>query len=470
MKFGIFYVLECPDHDFTRAYREMLEQISYAEKLGFDEVWLAEHHGSDYGSMPSPQVAAAAIAERTERMRIGIAVSNLTFDWPVRIAEDYAMVDVLSGGRLDFGVGRGYQPQEFHNMGVGDIQGESREVFVEALEIIRGLWSKPVGERFSFHGRHFDIDKIDCRPTPVQRPTPPIYIASISPETLDLAADQGYNMLVTPTLMTMPELNSFVVGAKRRLRDHGRDILDLDFPMNWQIHLADNEEVAVENAREALTWYFDAALAAVPQGPGVPPTYERYAELVTATEEAGGMTVEGLRDGGVVYVGDPEGLIRQIDTLHDETGLQHRRRDAGSTSDDTAGSVGDRHPGDQGCPQGNRDDQVLRRKDPARHHRPVHPDPRVAGIQLGSAPGLHVPGGPGGPPLRRPGRGAPRHRRQARPAWLRSTGEPGPDRARAHPSSRGAGPIRRTVRRGAGLGLTRIELPTGQPAALVGQR
>jgi alkanesulfonate monooxygenase SsuD/methylene tetrahydromethanopterin reductase-like flavin-dependent oxidoreductase (luciferase family)/pimeloyl-ACP methyl ester carboxylesterase len=323
VKFGIFYVLECPDHDFARAYREMLEQISYAERLGFDEVWLAEHHGTDYGSMPSPQVAAAAIAERTERMRIGIAVSNLTFDWPVRIAEDYAMVDVLSGGRLDFGVGRGYQPQEFHNMGVGDIQGESREVFVEALEIVRGLWSKPVGEPFSFHGKHFDLDNVDCRPTPVQRPTPPIYIASISPETLDLAADQGYNMLVTPTLMTMPELNAFVVDAKRRLRDHGRDILDLDFPMNWQIHLADTEETAVENARDALTWYFDAALAAVPQGPEVPPTYERYAELVTATDEAGGMTVEGLRDGGVVYVGDPDGLIRQIDALHDETGLQH---------------------------------------------------------------------------------------------------------------------------------------------------
>lgn len=208
-------------------------------------------------------------------------------------------------------------------MGVGDIQGESREVFVEALEIVRGLWSKPVGEPFSFHGKHFDLDNVDCRPTPVQRPTPPIYIASISPETLDLAADQGYNMLVTPTLMTMPELNAFVVDAKRRLRDHGRDILDLDFPMNWQIHLADTEETAVENARDALTWYFDAALAAVPQGPEVPPTYERYAELVTATDEAGGMTVEGLRDGGVVYVGDPDGLIRQIDALHDETGLQH---------------------------------------------------------------------------------------------------------------------------------------------------
>ncbi len=323
MKFGIFYVLECPDHDFPRAYREMLEQVEYAEKLGFDEVWLAEHHGSDYGSMPSPQVAAAAIAQRTQRMRIGIAVSNLTFDWPVRIAEDYAMVDVLSGGRLDFGVGRGYQPQEFRNMGVGDLQGASRDMFTEALEIVRGLWSKPAGQPFSYHGKHFDLEDVDCRPTPVQRPTPPIYIASISPETLDLAADQGYNMLVTPTLMTMPELNSFVVDAKRRLRDLGRDILDLDFPMNWQIHLADTEQAAVGNAREALTWYFDAALSAVPQGPDVPPTYERYAELVSATDEAGGVTVDGLRDGGVVYVGDPDGLIRQLDALHDETGLQH---------------------------------------------------------------------------------------------------------------------------------------------------
>lgn len=323
MKFGIFYVLECPDHDFARAYREMLEQITYAEQLGFDEVWLAEHHGTDYGSMPSPQVAAAAIAARTERMRIGIAVSNLTFDWPVRIAEDYAMVDVLSGGRLDFGVGRGYQPQEFHNMGVGHLQSESRNRFVEALEIVRGLWSKPVGEPFSYHGKHFDLVDVDCRPAPLQKPTPPIYIASISPETLDLAADQGYNMLVTPTLMTMPELNTFVVDAKRRLRDLGRDILDLDFPMNWQIHLADNEDLAVENAGEALTWYFDAALTAVPQGADVPATYERYAQLVTAAEEAGGMTVDGLREGGVVYVGDPDGLIRQIETLHDETGLQH---------------------------------------------------------------------------------------------------------------------------------------------------
>jgi len=321
MRFGLFYVLECPDHDFRRAYREMLAQIGYAEQLGFDEVWLAEHHGSDYGSMPSPQVAAAAVAERTSRMRIGIAVSNLTFDWPVRVAEDYAMVDVLSGGRLDFGAGRGYQPGEFRNMGVGDRQDVSRAVFTEALEIIRGLWSKPVGELFSYHGEHFHIDAVDCRPAPVQKPTPPIYVASISPQTFELTRRD--NLLITPTLMTLPELNRLVVGIKRELIAGGRDPLSLDFPMNWQIHLARTEGEALADVAAPLSWYYRNVLDLVPHGAHVPHTYERYAELVAASEEAGGMTVDGLRESGVVYAGEPAGLIAEIENLYQETGLQH---------------------------------------------------------------------------------------------------------------------------------------------------
>jgi len=323
MKFGVFYVLECPDHDFRRAYREMLSQVSYAEELGFDEVWLAEHHGSDYGSMPSPQVAAAAIAERTRRIRIGIAVSNLTFAWPVRVAEDYAMVDVLSGGRLDFGAGRGYQPAEFRNMSVADQQDVSREVFAEAMEIIRGLWSRPAAEPFSYRGRHFTIDGVECRPTPVQRPTPPMYVASISPQTFELAASQGYNLLITPMLVTLPELNQLVVDIKRKLIATGRDPLSLDFPMNWQIHLADSTAEALATAAEPLAWHYRRVLRLVPRGPDAPRGYERYAELAAATEEAGGPTLDGLRESGAVYVGDPAGLAAEIETLRQETGLQH---------------------------------------------------------------------------------------------------------------------------------------------------
>ncbi|MDJ0452681.1 LLM class flavin-dependent oxidoreductase [Gordonia amicalis] len=322
MKFSLFYVLESPDRDFRRAYEEMLSQVEIAERLGFEGVWLAEHHGSAYGSMPSPQVAAAAIASRTSRMRIGIAVSNLTLAWPVRIAEDFAMVDVISGGRLDFGVGRGYQPHEFRAMGVADKQDVSREVFDEAFQIVTGLWTKAIGEPYTFHGKHFHIDGVDCRPTPLQRPTPPIYVASISPETFDLVADHGHNMLVTPTLMTLPELNGFVVGAKRTLMHRGRDPLSLDFPMNWQIHLAENDALAVRRARPSLEWYFDNVMSAVPQGAATPAGYERYAALAEAAAE-GAMSLTGLREGGICYVGDPEGLIRDIEILREETGLDH---------------------------------------------------------------------------------------------------------------------------------------------------
>lgn len=321
MKFSVFYVLESPDRDFRRAYDEMLEQIRIAESLGFGEVWLAEHHGSDYGSIPSPQIAAAAIAAHTERMRIGIAVSNLTFDWPVRVAEDYAMVDVLSGGRLDLGVGRGYQPHEFRAMGTQDLQGVSREVFDEALQIISGLWTKPVGEPYTFVGNHFQVIEADCRPAVVQQPTPPLYVASISPETFDLVAEGGHNMLVTPTLMTLPELNSFVVRAKQALLDRGRDLASLDFPMNWQIHLAGDEHTAVQRSREPLRWYFETVMSAIPHGPDTP-GYERYAELAAAADE-GAMSIDGLREGGVCYVGDPEGLVREIEVLRAETGLDH---------------------------------------------------------------------------------------------------------------------------------------------------
>ncbi|ATD70239.1 MULTISPECIES: LLM class flavin-dependent oxidoreductase [Gordonia] len=322
MKFSLFYVLESPDRDFRRAYEEMLSQVEIAERLGFEGVWLAEHHGSAYGSMPSPQVAAAAIASRTSRMRIGIAVSNLTLAWPVRIAEDFAMVDVISGGRLDFGVGRGYQPHEFRAMGVADKQDVSREVFDEAFQIVTGLWTKAIGEPYTFHGKHFHIDGVDCRPTPLQRPTPPIYVASISPETFDLVADHGHNMLVTPTLMTLPELNGFVVGAKRTLMHRGRDPLSLDFPMNWQIHLAEDDALAVRRARPSLEWYFDNVMSAVPQGVATPAGYERYAALAEAAAE-GAMSLTGLREGGVCYVGDPDGLIRDIEILREETGLDH---------------------------------------------------------------------------------------------------------------------------------------------------
>ena len=285
MKFGIFFVTETPDYDARRAYDEMLEQTEYAEHLGFDTVWLAEHHGSNYGSMPSGSVMAAAIAQRTRFIRIGMAVSILPFNNPVRIAEEYAMVDVLSHGRLDFGVGRGYQPREFAMLGLADKQAESREIFPESLDVILGLWTN---ERFSYDGKYYDIRRRASSPAVPAAPSP-IYVAAISPETFSLVAERGYNILVTPTLMTLPELKEHVIDAKRRLIERGRDPQSLDFPMNWQMHVAPTEEQALAETEDAFAWYFNEVMKHVPQGPNVPKTYERYAELAKAVEEGGGL-------------------------------------------------------------------------------------------------------------------------------------------------------------------------------------
>lgn len=319
MKFGMFYVLECPDGDFQRAYKEMFSQIEYAEELGFDSVWLAEHHGSAYGSMPSPQVPMAAIAKITERMRIGLAVSILPFDNPVRIAEDFAMVDVISGGRLDLGVGRGYQPREFKMLGLADQQQHSREIFEESLEILVGLWEN---DTFSYQGKFFQIEDVSITPKPLQKPRPPLYVAAISPSTFELVRKYDMNVLVTPTLMSLEELETFVVKAKKDLMESGHDPLELNFPMNWQMHLAETEEEALSRPAEALDWYFNLVMKLVPKGPNAPKGYEYMANLAEAFEAGGGVSINDLRAGGIILLDTPEKVREKIDKVYNEIGQQ----------------------------------------------------------------------------------------------------------------------------------------------------
>ncbi len=312
MRFGVFYVLECPDQDYKRAYDEMLDQIEYAEHLGFDFVWLAEHHGDDYGSMPSPQVAAAAVAERTKRMRIGMAVSILPFDNPVRIAEDYAMVDVISGGRLDFGVGRGYQPQEFKMMGAQ--QDISREMFAEALDIVIGAWTQ---DPFSYKGKHYQVENVSVRPKVIQQPHPPIWVAAISPETFELVAKKGLQIMVTPTLMSMDELKDKIIDAMRALVNAGCDPEKLDFPMNLQMHIAPTVEEAKANTESSLDWYFKRVVELVPQGANAPKGYERYAEVA---EQMGEISIDALMEAGIILLGTPEQAIERIEELRTDVG------------------------------------------------------------------------------------------------------------------------------------------------------
>src|SRR6266545_6361488 len=170
MKFGLFYQLPCaPIQDAATRYQETIEQIVYAEELGFDMAWLAElHFNPSFSIMPAPLILAAVLAQRTTRIRLGTAVLLLPLQHPLRIAEEAAVVDLLSQGRVELGVGRGMIAIHFQGFNVP--REESRERFEEALTIIKQAWTQ---ETCQFEGRYFHVPETAVVPKPVQKPYPP---------------------------------------------------------------------------------------------------------------------------------------------------------------------------------------------------------------------------------------------------------------------------------------------------------
>ncbi len=197
MRIGIFSVVDHYPKELGRSlaqyYAELLESAELAEALGFDSFWIAEHHFHEYGAIPSPAVWMGAAAARTRKIRLGVGVSVLPFHNPITVAEEYAMVDVLSGGRLEFGAGSGYLKHEFAGYGVAFEEKYAR--FDEALEVIERAWS---GERFSYRGRFNRIDGVQLQVQPLQKPHPPILIATLRHEAAREVGARGYPLMTIP--------------------------------------------------------------------------------------------------------------------------------------------------------------------------------------------------------------------------------------------------------------------------------
>jgi natural product biosynthesis luciferase-like monooxygenase protein len=172
--------------------RATADQLVSAEALGFDSVWVNEHHFHRYGGMmPALPTMLAAISQRTGRVRLGTSVVVLPLHNPLQMAEQLAMVDLLSGGRLDFGIGRGFVAHDYEVLGVAYSDAQDR--LIESLEVIRQAWS---GRAFSHHGRYHEFTDLEVWPTPEQRPHPPIWVAcSNTPRNFEWVGAQGYNLL-----------------------------------------------------------------------------------------------------------------------------------------------------------------------------------------------------------------------------------------------------------------------------------
>jgi alkanesulfonate monooxygenase SsuD/methylene tetrahydromethanopterin reductase-like flavin-dependent oxidoreductase (luciferase family) len=295
-------------------YAAMLAQADAAEDLGFEAIWIAEHHFTSYGTVPSPAVFGAAVAQRTKRLRIGIGISVLPFHDPRHVAEDYAMLDVLSGGRLDFGVGRGYQPAEFEAMGVS--MAESRSRTAEALDIIEGLWTQ---DEFSYQGQHFAFENLTLRPKPIQSP-PPIWMAAVSPETLEIAARAGRRILQGPQVTPLPIVKANYERYRSILAESGFDHTGFEMPMSKPVYCSATSDAARDEAAESIMW-LQRMNAERMSGPKAnDPSYAFYQK---AQQRLTGADFENQRATGAQWADTPERLVPLVRELEDELGLTY---------------------------------------------------------------------------------------------------------------------------------------------------
>ena len=276
MKFGIFYIVQWHEsRTQEQALREALEQIELADQLGIDEVWLGEHHFSRHGLLSGLFSFAGHVAARTKRMRIGTAVSVLPFHNPIVVAEEAAMLDILSGGRLNFGVGSGYQRQEFDGLGVN--VDESRARFREAMDVIRRAWTE---ETLTYHGQFTQVNDLWVIPKPLQKPHPPLYIAvSTSPASVEYAASNNIPVIVGGPTDIMGQAPQVMKLWREQMEKYGHPHAHIDPPVAKGIYVAPTVEEAETDpiGREDFSLKILARIGSPVRPDGTaPPGYEHW--------------------------------------------------------------------------------------------------------------------------------------------------------------------------------------------------
>jgi len=320
MKFGMLQLFENPEGRTEKEIGdEQFELMVRAEEFGFDSLWPAEHHFSEYGYCATPVVTLAAVAARTQRIRLGTGVVVLPLNHPIRVAEDYAMLDLLSNGRVDLGVGRGYQPHEFAGFSVD--QSRSRDMFRESVEIIQKSWTE---ERFSYDGEFYQIRDLSVRPKPLQKPHPPLWMASLSPETFQICGEYGYNLMCAPVFgFDVNRGGALIEEYREALRQHGRDPADHEIAGLVMTYVADESQDAERDFSGPVMWYFKtiAKYIAPPKGQAPVPTYEMYTRSRDVLEA---LSWDNVLQGGAVVAGSADEVVDRIGRISEICGFtQH---------------------------------------------------------------------------------------------------------------------------------------------------
>jgi len=299
VKFGILQFFSWPERrqPLPSVYERALQRIEIMDQTGYDAVWLTEHHFNDYSVCPSIPVMGAYAAARTRNLRIGTGVTLAAFYHPLRLAEELALLDILSGGRVNWGAGRGFDPKEFQTFLVPMEQSMAR--FHEVVDIVLKAWTN---ERLTYHGKFFSFEDVEVLPKPLQQPHPPVWMAAGSLEALQWAAAAGHSVLMGP------HASHEEVGRQREFYDqqldhHGYTSAGREIPTARLLAIAPTDAEAAEVARQGAKWLLKTYVDPKKMGIVGDPV-QRYID-------------------SVVIHGTPDRVIDEIARLRDEIHLDY---------------------------------------------------------------------------------------------------------------------------------------------------
>ena len=309
MDFGLFYYCQGRGVAHDQAYAEMLDEIVLAERLGFGECWLAEHHFTDYSILPSPNLIIATALARTSRMRFGNYVNVMPFHHPLRLAAEAAMLDNLARGRFDFGIGKGVRPGEFAKLGLQF--DDATAMTDEAIEIVLKAWTE---EACTHEGHFWRFPELSLRPRPFQRPHPPLHMVASRPASAARVGARGWPVAMhfTPTDVVARCVEEYRAAVAARAEPPGHGAYRPRLLLCRETYVAETSEVARAEGALALQgfWYLSSLAS-----PPLPTRYsdERFKELTARIW--GGRTYDELAVIGGMLIGSPEQIAAQVERL-----------------------------------------------------------------------------------------------------------------------------------------------------------
>ena len=318
MKFGLFHSVQLPNpSEQERYYREALEQVLHAERLGYNSVWFTEHHFTRHGIVSATMSVLAYLAGLTDTIRLGTAVTVLPFHNPVQLAEQTATVDVLSNGRLDLGVGRGYQWGEFHRMNIP--MDEASRRFEESMEVLTRAWTS--GEPFDHRGEFWSFNDMTVHPRPVQQPHPPVYVAASGADSVARVVRNDWNLLIGQG-ETYGQVSKQIEFYQDALAETEADFARDRVVVARAMHTAPTTEQARSEAEIPFMWFKQTGQeVSAPPGHQVELLPEEYAAYRSRYSPDAKFDYPAMCD-NVMLFGSPDYIAEQVANLR-ESGVEN---------------------------------------------------------------------------------------------------------------------------------------------------